>query len=265
VTRALLITALVAGCYNPPEPDCTFVCGPGGACPNDYTCAADHRCHRNGALDSMCPVSDGGVAAAPQVISIYPLNEAQAVPLDVMPSFTADQQLVGVTDQSFYILQDIVPVMGRIDFQEPSTHAAIIPDLQLNEFTYYRVMIYTGITNVTGQPLAPFEWDFITGPDNAPPRVTRTVPESAATAQPTSTNIMVMFDEDVTGVDTTSFTVDAGGPIAGSVSSLGANYYTFAPASLLPSGATITVTLGTGIQDLRQNAFAGYRFSFTTQ
>jgi hypothetical protein len=92
-----------------------------------------------------------------------------------------------------------------------------------------------------------------------------TMPANAQADLPTSTNIVVAFDEDVTGVDTTSFTVDAGAPIAGSISPLGASQYTFAPATLLPSGATITVTLGTDIQDVKGNPFAGYRFSFTTQ
>lgn len=46
------------GCYDPPKPDCGFVCGPGGACPDDYTCAADNRCHRNGTPASlMCATS----------------------------------------------------------------------------------------------------------------------------------------------------------------------------------------------------------------
>jgi hypothetical protein len=267
VTRALLIAAVLAGCYNPPQPDCAFVCGPGGACPADYTCAADHRCHRNGAPDSlMCPaLTDGGVSSAPHVLSIVPLNGAMDVALDTMPSFVADQELVGVTDQTFYVLQDIAPIAGRVDHAEPSAQARFVPDLQLAEFSFYRVEIAAGITNVSGSPLAPFEWSFITGADTAPPRVTMTMPANAQADLPTSTNIVVAFDEDVTGVDTTSFTVDAGAPIAGSISPLGASQYTFAPATLLPSGATITVTLGTDIQDVKGNPFAGYRFSFTTQ
>jgi hypothetical protein len=43
-----LLSLAIAGCYNPPEPDCGFVCGDGGACPPDYTCASDNVCHRNG-------------------------------------------------------------------------------------------------------------------------------------------------------------------------------------------------------------------------
>jgi len=28
------------------QPPCTFACGPGGACPENYTCASDGLCHR---------------------------------------------------------------------------------------------------------------------------------------------------------------------------------------------------------------------------
>jgi hypothetical protein len=35
-----------AGCFNPPKPNCAFLCGDGNACPEDYTCSsADNRCH----------------------------------------------------------------------------------------------------------------------------------------------------------------------------------------------------------------------------
>jgi hypothetical protein len=40
--------AALAACYSPYEPECGFVCGDGGACPPDYTCASDNICHLNG-------------------------------------------------------------------------------------------------------------------------------------------------------------------------------------------------------------------------
>lgn len=44
----LSVIAPLSACYSPPEPACGFVCGSGGACPDDYTCASDNICHRNG-------------------------------------------------------------------------------------------------------------------------------------------------------------------------------------------------------------------------
>jgi hypothetical protein len=58
--RAIRLGILLAGhliltaCYSPYEPDCGFVCGSGGTCPDDYTCnSADNLCHLNGSSPSM--------------------------------------------------------------------------------------------------------------------------------------------------------------------------------------------------------------------
>jgi hypothetical protein len=61
-----LVVALsraVAGCYELPEPDCGFACGPNGACPDGYRCGGEQRCHRIGAPATlMCvPPADAGV------------------------------------------------------------------------------------------------------------------------------------------------------------------------------------------------------------
>ena len=62
VAIALLVGlagTIVVSCYAIPTPDCGFICGPGGACPDGTTCADDHRCHRNGApADLVCSTVD---------------------------------------------------------------------------------------------------------------------------------------------------------------------------------------------------------------
>lgn len=41
--------ASLPACYNVPRPVCGFRCGPGEACPEDYTCSSfEERCHLNG-------------------------------------------------------------------------------------------------------------------------------------------------------------------------------------------------------------------------
>jgi hypothetical protein len=58
--------AIVASCYDLPQPDCGFVCGPSGACPDGYSCASDQRCHRLGAPAGLiCPSPDAAIDAAP--------------------------------------------------------------------------------------------------------------------------------------------------------------------------------------------------------
>ena len=51
IRLGILLAALagMAACYSPYEPDCGFVCGAGGVCPDDYTCnPADNLCHLDG-------------------------------------------------------------------------------------------------------------------------------------------------------------------------------------------------------------------------
>jgi hypothetical protein len=47
--RLLVALALLApACFNVDERPCSFACGPGGACPDDYQCLADGYCHLHG-------------------------------------------------------------------------------------------------------------------------------------------------------------------------------------------------------------------------
>jgi hypothetical protein len=76
IALALLVAltgAIVAACYEVPRPDCGFLCGPDGACPDGYSCASDGHCHRNGASPSL-------VCAAPDA----------PLPVDARPDAMAD-------------------------------------------------------------------------------------------------------------------------------------------------------------------------------
>jgi hypothetical protein len=57
-----LAGAMITACYDVPRPDCGFICGPGGACPEGYSCASDMRCHRNGTSpDLVCASPDAAL------------------------------------------------------------------------------------------------------------------------------------------------------------------------------------------------------------
>jgi hypothetical protein len=68
VASALIVAlagAIVAACYEVPEPDCGFLCGADGACPDDYTCADGHRCQRIGAPATVvCTTPDAALPDA---------------------------------------------------------------------------------------------------------------------------------------------------------------------------------------------------------
>ncbi len=67
VATALLVGlggAILTACYEVPRPECGFFCGPSDTCPDGYTCADDHRCHRSDTpvyLD--CGVIDAAVSS----------------------------------------------------------------------------------------------------------------------------------------------------------------------------------------------------------
>jgi len=59
--RILGLGGALTACYDVPQPDCGFGCGPLDACPEGYVCAADKRCHRIGApITTVCNASDAG-------------------------------------------------------------------------------------------------------------------------------------------------------------------------------------------------------------
>jgi hypothetical protein len=162
------------------------------------------------------------------------------------------------------MVQGTTPVPDHAVYAAFSMRPQFVPDTQLDEQGLYTVVITGGITSISGQPLAPFQWTFHTGADTAPPRVRSSMPADAATGIPKTTNIEVVFDEPVTGVDAASLTVSAGGPTSGSVAAFDARTYTFVPAAALPAAATITVTAGPPIHDAHGNMMSPATFSFTT-
>lgn len=97
VTAALLAAAIIAACYDVPEPDCGFICGPSEACPSGYTCADDHYCHRNGAPVGL---TCGAVDAAPPIDAAVTDAAADAAgdagidaPIDAAPDAMVDAAL----------------------------------------------------------------------------------------------------------------------------------------------------------------------------
>lgn len=73
--------AIIAACYDVPTPACGFICGPGGACPDGYTCAADRYCHLDGQPASLvCSRPDAPVPADAAIDT--PVDAAIDAPVD---------------------------------------------------------------------------------------------------------------------------------------------------------------------------------------
>jgi hypothetical protein len=262
-----------AGCYSPPEPACGFVCGPGGACPADYTCASDHHCHHDGApasltcgtppADAAPDVSPVDSAPGPQIVSVTPADGATDIGVDTVVQAFADQPLQGTPALSLVFSSSGAAVAGTAQFVG-GTGIQFTPDAQLVPNELYGAMIASGVSGPS-LPLAPYQWTFRTGADTVPPHVQGSDPAASDTGAAVTTGVVVTFDEQVTGVDATTFTaIDGTTPVTASIAVLDARTYELRPASSLSAGATITVSLSSAIHDPSGNALAPTTFSFTT-
>ena len=72
----------IDACYNPPKPECGFVCGPAGECPDDYHCDVDKRCHLIGTLTSLMCVDAG---PPPDTMHDAPIDARPDAPPDAHP------------------------------------------------------------------------------------------------------------------------------------------------------------------------------------
>jgi hypothetical protein len=262
--------AVGISCFATPEPNCGFVCGSGGACPDDYACASDSICHRLGSPPSTVCTGDGGLADAaiisPNVTATMPINGATGVSRTAPISATFDQPIVDstVVSESF-VVEDANGVLQNGGFIfDDSTMTATFQPTMLPPGAVITVMITGNITSSQGAPVNPLMFSFTTI-DDQPPTLVTSNPFDGATAVADTSPITITFSEAVTGVDATSFSpASTMGAIAGTISGSGATYQ-FTPTAGLPAASAITVTLSAAIQDLAGNALQPVSFGFTTQ
>jgi hypothetical protein len=101
-----LAGAIIPGCYEIPRPACGFLCGPGGACPDQYSCAADMYCHRNGtAPDLVCAHADAALpvdatADSPADAADAAIDAAPDAPVDASPDAPIDADLDAPADDA---------------------------------------------------------------------------------------------------------------------------------------------------------------------
>ncbi|HEY1552753.1 MAG TPA: Ig-like domain-containing protein [Kofleriaceae bacterium] len=266
-----LVVAIAVGisCFATPEPNCGFVCGSGGACPDDYTCASDSVCHRLGSPPSTVCTGDGGLADAailsPNVTGTMPMNGATGVSRTGPISATFDQAIVDSTvGMQSFIVEDAndVSQLGTFVFDD-STMTVTFQPTMLPPGAVITVMVTGNITSSQGAPVNPLTFSFTTI-DDEPPTLVSSNPFDGATAVADTSLITITFSEPVTGVDTTSFSpASTMGAIAGTISGSGATYQ-FTPTAGLPAASAITVTLSGAIQDLAGNPLQPVSFGFTT-
>jgi hypothetical protein len=255
-----LVVGLHPSCYTEPQPDCGFICGPGGACPGNYTCnAADNRCHLDGT----------NVECNSLVASIQPPNGAMLVRHDATVSATFNTDVDNIGPATFEVLERNQGVAGTYSY-DPATYTAVFTPaapLPAGDFT---VLLTAAITADDGRHLVPVTSHFATNPDTVPPTLISFSPADQEINVATDVPIVAVFDKDVggleQGVDDSHgfrlFDVDTDFPTTLEYDAA-THTARLLHATPLPMNASMHASLD-GITDLAGNRFHHAWYFFTT-
>jgi len=201
-------------------------------------------------------------------MSTLPLANQTGIATNSNVVVNFSEPVENVTAASFTV-NDGGAVPGTITVSNGGMTWTFIPSGQMAGPAVVTVTLTTAITDHAGNPLAaPVYLMFATAGPGDPfgPVLNGSVPAANAGGVLTNSTIVLMFSEPVFGVNATSFSVSAGAAIAGTrIASNGGRTWTFTPSAALPSGATITVMLTSGIVDLDNVPLGPLTYTFTTQ
>ncbi|MBA3461288.1 MAG: Ig-like domain-containing protein [Deltaproteobacteria bacterium] len=196
---------------------------------------------------------------APSVTARTPMPNATSVSLTSTVTAQFNEPVMGVSGTTFTLANGATPIAGTVTYTAATRTATFTPTSPLPGNTVLTATLTSGITDTSANALtgAPVTWTFTTIPDTVAPTVTTRTPAPAATMVSPGTTIVAMFDEPVQNVTLTTFIVNDGAAVTGTLaSSNGGRTWTFTPSAMLATGATVTVTLSTGITDLASNPLA---------
>jgi len=207
------------------------------------------------------------IGLAPTVLSTIPANLATNVPLNRIVSATFSEPMNPSTISSTNFTLKAsggATVAGIVAYASVGNTLTFTPAANLAPNTQYTATINTGVTNLSGTPLAStYIWTFTTGTllDTTAPRLTATSPINTATSVPLNSAVSGTFSEAMNPltISTSTFTLSGPGSaaVAGTVSYDALDFIaTFTPnANLLPS-TQYTATITNGATDLAANPLA---------
>jgi hypothetical protein len=163
------------------------------------------------------------------------------------------------------------PIAGTVTYSTTGTTATFTPTSVLTPGTTYNVAITTGVTDLSGNPLASnFVWSFTTGDttDTVAPTVSSTNPVDAALVVGIDASINATFDKAMYPATLNPITFTVTGPgttvVTGQVTyDVPDMIVTFRPTSPLATSTTFTATL-IGALDLAGNPLATFAWTFQT-
>jgi hypothetical protein len=205
----------------------------------------------------------------PTVTARNPAVDATGVAVGTTVTATFSEAVSGVSGSTFTLTDSGGAVGASVSYNAGSQTATLDPSATLTPNTTYTAHLTSGITDLASSPnaLVPVDWSFTTAAvDTTPPQVTARNPAVDATGVAVGTTVTATFDEAVSGVSGSTFTLtDSGGSVGASVSyNAGSQTATLDPSATLSPNTTYTAHLTSGITDLAGNPLAAVDWSFTT-
>jgi nitrogen fixation protein FixH len=209
---------------------------------------------------------------APTVAGTDPVNGSTTAPLSTNVTATFSEPVTGVSGTNFTLTDSTGGAVAATVRQGTGNAWILDPTADLATSTRYTARLGSGIVDGSGNPFAGgYTWSFTTpaSADTTPPGWTGRIPSAnGATGVSPTSNVAVAFNETVTNVDTTTFTLrpTAGGAnVVGTVTfSTTSGRWVLKPSSTLVANTGYTATVTNGVTDLAGNHFAGMTWSFTT-
>ncbi len=213
--------------------------------------------------------------SGPTITSSSPPNGANNVPANPRVDLTVSAQVdvASVNSNSIILSAGGTAVPGTATLNIAGTTLTFVPSSLLAANTSYSVAA-SGFTDQSGNAVVPFTSNFTTGSspsaNTTTPSVLTVNPANGASSVSVGGAVVLTFNEaiDVTTANETNVPVSVNGVsgvIAGSYSldSTG-TVLTFTPLAPLPSNATITVQVNSGLADLSGNPGSSFSSTFST-
>lgn len=203
--------------------------------------------------------------SAPTVSTRSPALGARAISQTANVAVGFSERVTGVGGTSLTLATaDGNDVPASVTYS-PGTRLAILnPTATLSADTSYTATLTSAVKDRAGNAVAPVSWTFVTG--RGPTATVRPLPNSTGIS--VSSQVTATFNEPVTGVTTSSFTLndEVGETVTASVAyDPVTRVATLSPSAPLTAGTPYTATLTSAVTDLAGNPFAARSWNFTTR